>query len=414
MSARRAVAIIVETSGGYGREILGGIARYLRTRGRSWSLFADERELSARAPAWLPRWRGDGIICRPMTPALARQLRRRGIPTVDLGDQHEGLGGPHVWSNMRAIGRRAAEHLLERGFRNFAYCGFRDELWSVQRLEGFRDAVAERGERCAVYASSWRGRGARDWRHEHAALHDWLRSLPRPVAIMACNDLRAQHVLDAARTLGLAVPEELAVIGVDDDYPFCDLCDPPLSSVVPNAQRIGYQAAEILDGLMAGAPASAQEILIEPLGITTRQSTDTLSIDDPGVAAAVRLIRERACEGLRVSDIVKRVALSRSVLEQRFRKYLSRSPQAEIRRVQLAQVKRLLVDTDLPLKSIAAAVGFVHPEYLSVVFKRDTGATPGAYRRASALPGPARSIEPVPYHEAVQPQPEQCSRALRR
>jgi LacI family transcriptional regulator len=183
------------------------------------------------------------------------------------------------------------------------------------------------------------------------------------------------------------VPEQLAVIGVDDDYPFCDLCDPPLSSVVPNAQRIGYQAAETLDGLMAGEPLAAQEILVEPLGITTRQSTDILAIDDPAIAAAVRLVRERACEGLRVSEIAKQVALSRPVLERRFRKYLRCSPQVEIRRVQIARAKRLLVETDLPLKSIASMAGFVHPEYLSVVFKRDTGITPGAYRQGAGLAG---------------------------
>jgi LacI family transcriptional regulator len=395
MPARRVVAIVVETSGSYGREILGGVARYLRTHGRNWSIFVDERELSAEAPAWLSRWRGDGIICRPMTPALAGHFLRRGIPTVDLNDQHEGLELPHIWSNMRSIGRRAAEHLLERGFRNFAFCGFRDELWSEQRRQGFSDAVSQPGLRCESYVSPWRGRRAREWQHEHAALERWLRGLPRPLAVMACNDLRAQHVLDAARSLGLAVPEELAVIGVDDDYPFCDLCDPPLSSVVPNAQRIGYQAAEILEGLMAGEPPVAQEILVEPLGITTRQSTDILAIDDPAIAAAVRLIRERACDGLRVSEIVKRVAISRPVLERRFRKFLSRSPQAEIRRVQIARVKRLLVDTDLPLKSIASMAGFIHPEYLSVVFKRDTGATPGSYRRSAALPGSLRAVAAI-------------------
>jgi LacI family transcriptional regulator len=393
MPARRAVAIIVETSGSYGREILGGVARYLRTHGLSWSIFVDERELSAQAPPWLSRWRGDGIICRPMTRELASVFRRRGTPAIDLSDQHEGLGLPHIWSDMRAIGRRAAEHLLERGFRSFAFCGFRDELWSEQRRQGFTDAIALPGYRCETYVSPWRGRHAREWQHEHAALERWLRGLPRPLAVMACNDLRAHHVLDAARSLGLAVPEELAVIGVDDDYPFCDLCDPPLSSVVPNAQRIGYQAAETLDALMAGEPPVAQEILVEPLGITTRQSTDILAIDDPAIAAAVRLIRERACDGLRVSEIVKRVAVSRPVLERRFRKYLSRSPQAEIRRVQIARVKRLLVDTDLPLKSIASTAGFIHPEYLSVVFKRDTGTTPGAYRRSAALPAPQRALQ---------------------
>lgn len=393
MPARQSVAVIVETSGSYGREILGGIARYLRTHAKNWSMFVDERELSAEAPPWLSRWRGDGIICRPMTPALVELFQRRGIPAIDLNDQHEGLGLPHIWSDMRAIGRRAAEHLLERGFRNFAFCGFRDELWSELRRQGFTEAIAQPRLRCEAYASPWRGRRAREWQQEHAALKRWLRGLPRPLAVMACNDLRAQHVLDAARALGLAVPEELAVIGVDDDYPFCDLCDPPLSSVVPNAQRIGYQAAETLDGLMAGEPSAAQEILVEPLGITTRQSTDILAIDDPAIAAAVRLIRERACDGLRVSELVKRVALSRPVLERRFRKHLSRSPQAEIRRVQITRAKRLLVETDLPLKSIASMAGFVHPEYLSVVFKRDTGITPGAYRLGAATPGSARRGE---------------------
>jgi len=153
MPARRSVAVIVETSGSYGREILGGIARYLRTHARNWSLFVDERELSAEAPAWLSRWRGDGIICRPMTPALAELFGRRGIPAIDLNDQHEGLGLPHIWSDMRAIGRRAAEHLLERGFRNLAFCGFRDELWSELRRQGFTEAVERPGSRCEAYAS---------------------------------------------------------------------------------------------------------------------------------------------------------------------------------------------------------------------------------------------------------------------
>ena len=288
---------------------------------------------------------------------------------------------------MRAIGRLAAEHLLERGFQKFAFCGFRDELWSELRHRGFAEAVAKQGMRCEAYVSPWRGRRARAWQQEHTALERWLRGLPRPLAVMACNDLRAQHVLDVARGLGLAVPEDLAVIGVDDDYPFCDLCDPPLSSVLPNARRIGYRAAEALDGLMAGEPALAQEVLVEPLGITTRQSTDILAIDYPAIAAAVRHIRERACEGLHVSELLKKLPISRPVLERRFRKYLSRSPQAEIRRVQIARAKRLLVETDLPLKNIASMVGFAHAEYLSVVFKRETGITPGTYRRSAALPG---------------------------
>ncbi len=236
-----------------------------------------------------------------------------------------------------------------------------------------------------MYASPWRGLRSRPWNQEHDALERWLKSLRRPLAIMACNDVRAQHVLDAARSLGIAVPEELAVVGVDDDYPLCDLCDPPLSSVVPNAQRIGYEAAHLLDRLMSGERSEPSETLIEPLGVVTRQSTDVLAIDDPGTAAALRHIREHACGGLKMQELLRHVAISRPVLERRFRKFLDRSPQAEIRRVQIARSKQLLAETELPLKAIAGMTGFKHPEYLNVMFKRETGSS----RRVSPERDPA-------------------------
>jgi LacI family transcriptional regulator len=172
----------------------------------------------------------------------------------------------------------------------------------------------------------------------------------------------------------------------------CELCDPPLSSVAPNAERIGYEAAELLDRLMAGGRAPARERLIEPVGVVARQSTDVLSIDDAEVAAAVRFIRERACGGLRVEQVLRHVAVSRSLLERRFRKYLGRSPQGEIRLVRLKRVKQLLADTDLSLVAIAQLAGFVHPEYMSVVFKRLTGQTPRAYRRQATTEG-ARNLK---------------------
>ena len=327
--ARRTVAVIVETSGSYGRAILAGVARFLRTHGLHWSILVDERELGAAAPRWLSRSGADGIICRPMTRPLAEKLLAKDLPAVDLNDQFEGLGLPHIWSDMRAIGRRAAEHLLERGFRRLAYCGFRDETWSELRRAGFEEALSRRGLGCDVYVSPWRGLRARPWSQEHEALARWLRGLPRPLAVMACNDVRAQHVIDAARSVGLSMPEELAVVGVDDDYPLCDLCDPPLSSVVPNAPRIGYEAASLLERLMSGERPQPVELLVEPLGVVTRQSTDILAVDDPLTAAALRHIRERACDGLKVPQLLRHVAISRPVLERRFRKYLDRSPQAE-------------------------------------------------------------------------------------
>src|SRR6185437_15012889 len=190
-----------------------------------------------------------------------------------------------------------------------------------------------------------------------------------------------QHVLDACQRVNLSVPEEVAVIGADNDMLLCELCDPPLSSVVPNPERIGYEAAALLDRLMRGEKPPSMHLWIEPLGVTTRQSTDVLAIDDPHIAVAVRYIRENACAGATVPDLLQQVPLSRTLLERQFRKYLGRSPQAEIRAVQLKRVKQLLAETDLSLERIAELAGYEHPEYMSVVFKRETGQTPGHYRR---------------------------------
>jgi LacI family transcriptional regulator len=380
LTNRPRVAVIVETSVVYGRRIHLGIARYVRSH-RSWSMFLEQRELGASPPTWLKRHRWDGIISRPTDRRLAAMFRAMRVPVVDLNDLHDALGLPRIHSDNAAIGRFAAQHLLERGFRHFAFCGFTGERWSTGRREGCVEALRAAGCACAVHESYWRGPQAQAWDREQDRIARWVARLPRPLGIVACNDLRGHHVLDACGRAGLAVPEEVAVIGVDDDELLCEMCDPPLSTVVPGAERIGYEAAELLDRLMAGDECAAMERLIEPLGVVTRQSTDVLAIPDADVASAVRFIRERACEGARVSDVLRHVPLSRSLLERRFRRYLGRSPQAEIRLVQVKRVKQLLAETDLPLRTIAELSGFDHVEYLSVVFKRLTGLSPGRYRQ---------------------------------
>jgi LacI family transcriptional regulator len=386
MARRPHVALIVETSIVYGRQILRGITRYLRAH-QPWSVFLEQRELFASPPKWLKDWRGDGIICRPTNHLIAERLGKARVPVVDLGDVREGVGLPRIASDDGAIGRLAADHLLERGFRQFAFCGFTSQRWSEDRREGFTAAVKAAGFACAVYESSWGGPRAHPWEQEQEAIGRWLRAVPRPVGVMACNDMRGQHVLDACQRIQQSVPEEVAVIGVDDDALLCELCDPPLSSVVPNPERIGYEAAALLDRLMAGGKPPPHNCLIEPLGVTTRHSTDVLAIDDAHVAAAVRFIREQACQGATVRDVLAHVPLSRTILERRFRQHLGRSPQAEINAVQLKRVKQLLAETDLTLERIAELAGYRHPEYMSVVFKRATGQTPGRYRRSTKTAG---------------------------
>lgn len=375
------VALIIETSSVYGRDLLSGIVRYMRIH-EQWSVFLEQRDLWKQPPAWLNDWHGDGIISRATTPKLLEAIQNTGVPLVEVTDRHGEVDLPQVRSDDDAIGRMGAEHLLERGFQRFGFCGFRGEAWSQRREAAFADSVREHsGACCASFNSAWQGRAARSWEAEQQAVQSWLKELTPPFAVMACNDVRGQHVLDACSTLQLAVPEEVAVVGVDNDELLCSVCSPPLSSVIPNAQAVGYHAAEILDCLMQGRTHSHAPRRIEPLGVATRQSTDVVAIEDRKTAAALHFIREHANRGISVDEVVRQTELSRSTLERQMRKYLGRTPQEEIRHVQIKKACELLVGTDLPAERIAGLCGFEHPEYLHVVFKRIMGSTPGEYRR---------------------------------
>jgi LacI family transcriptional regulator len=221
-----------------------------------------------------------------MNPSLARVMAKRRIPLIDLNDWYRGLGFPQIVSDMEAIGALGAEHLIERGFRNLAFCGFSGELWCNERQAGFARVAREHGGNlCGTYATPWADLRAHPWQVERDWIARWLRTLPRPLGVMACNDVRGQHVLDACAQIKASVPDEIAVVGVDNSEPFCELCSPPLSSVVPNAERIGYEAAALLDGWLRGEKVEPITRKILPLNVVARQSTDTLAIEDLPIAA---------------------------------------------------------------------------------------------------------------------------------
>jgi LacI family transcriptional regulator len=371
------VALDVETSLTYGRQILDGVSRYMRGN-RPWSVYVEQHDLGSDLNGLLKRWTGDGIITRQITTETAKVLRRRKIAAVDTGDINPHHGILRIGSADLTIGRMAADHLLERGFSRFGCCGFTAELWSQKRRDGFVAAVQSDGHQCSVFELP--RTSLKTWKQDQARLLEWIESLEKPVGIFATNDLRGQHVLDACARLDCAVPEQVAVIGVDNDELLCSLCSPPLSSVIPNPERIGFEAAAWLDRMLRGEQPSVREIEIPPKGIAVRQSSDVFAVSDPVIVSALRFIRERACEGASVQELLDHLCVSRSWLEKKFRKLLGRSPQAEIRNVQIKRCKELLQTTDLPLEKIAGLAGFVHPEYMSVVFKREVGVTPGQFR----------------------------------
>jgi LacI family transcriptional regulator len=378
MPKRLRVALLIESSNAYARGLLEGIAAYVRQH-QSWSIYLPEQRRGDAPPPSLARWHGDGIIARIETAAVAEAVRRLRVPAIDVSAAREIPAIPWVETDDDVIARLAVEHFRERGFRHLAYCGDPRFNWSKWRCECFRRLADEAGATCQVYGA---GRPLPvSWQAEHARLVRWVLKLPRPVGILACYDIKGQQLLDACREAGAAVPEEVAVLGVDNDPVLCELCDPPLSSVIPDARRTGYVAAELLDRWMAGERVPAEAHPIAPLGVHTRQSTDVLAIDDKAIAATVRLIRQHACEGIAVADLLREVPLSRRVLERRFTRCVGRTPHAEIVRVKLNRVKQLLVETDLSVEAIARLAGFEHPEYLSVTFKREVGLRPQAFRK---------------------------------
>jgi LacI family transcriptional regulator len=375
-SRRRQVALLIETSNAYARGLLQGVVHYIREH-QPWSFHLMAQGRGDDPPEWLKRWSGHGIIARIETPRIARAVVQAGVPAVDVSAARLVPALPWVETDDEQIARLAAEHLLERGFKHFAFCGDTRFNWSVWREKHFCARIETAGLKTACYQPA---AATADVAAQAADLRRWLRELPKPVGIMACYDIRGQQVLAACRSEGLAVPGEVAVVGVDNDELLCDLASPPLSSVVPNAHRTGYEAAALLDRMMAGKRVPPTARLIPPLGVAARQSTDVLAVDDRDVARAVQFIREHACDGINVADVLRAVPLSRRVLEQRFQRMLGRTPREEILHVRLARVKQLLGETDLPLYLIAERTGFDHVEYLSVVFKRETRLTPSEFR----------------------------------
>ena len=377
------VGLLIETQVGPGRDILRGVARYVR-EGGPWALHLEARNQMFQEgwePAWLNNWEGHGIIARFETSTIVNAVRRAGVPAVDVLGDAKDRHFPLVHVDDHAIARTAALHLLDRGFTQFGFVARANEPWSDKRLAGFSRAVGERGFTCSVLQAGDLDELPEEWDSFIGQTAAWIAAQPKPLGLMLCSDRIGPLVTQACRQAGVAVPEEVAMIGVDNDEPLCAICDPPLTSVDPNHEEVGYQAAALLDKMMAGEPWPTVPTLVAPRTVVVRQSSDISAIDDPIVSFALSMIREHACSGLQVRDVAEHAPVSRSVLQRRFRAVLGRSVHDEIVRMQLRKAQELLSETDLPLRTVAEKAGFNHQEYMGAVFKTRLGMTPGQYRR---------------------------------
>lgn len=396
------VFLLIETSREYGRGLLRGIYRYHAAHGHwhveqqtPFYLEARERSRESGGPlgplAALLRGpaarRGgpsevqevNGIIMRDYKGSL--RLLDRGIPIVFASDLYPKIPDGHrIVSEDRAVGRMAAAHLLERGFRRFAFVGYDNMYWSQGRREGFAATVEKAGGSCAVFAQA-RDKKLRRWREEQKQLAEWLRGLAKPVGLLACSDDRARQVLDACALAGVGVPEEVAILGVDNDEFVCHLSNPALSSVALQVEEAGYQAAALLDRLMAGHKIKPRSIPVPPRNVVARRSSDVTAVEDPLVAAAVRFIRANCRRPLQVDDVLKELAVARRGLYDRFLHALGCGIHAYIKKVRVAEIETMLLETSHSIGQIAALFGFPSSEHIALYFRSVKGINPEAFRR---------------------------------
>lgn len=388
----RTIALIIDTVGSYGRGLLSGVARFVQTH-IGWQVIYEERKGIDNLPKWLVRGSCQGILARVRDQKQLISLRRLGVPLVSLGEvSQQAHDVTELFSDHRMIGRLAAEHLIDRQLRHFGFYGSGGAFFSELRLDGFRSYLTGQMHEAHIFleekwepgVSRYKRRGDPFW--EDAQLNQWLTQLPKPIGIMACNDYFGRLLLSACQRNGVHVPNEVAVIGVDNDEIICDLAVPPLTSVDPAAEAIGFRAAELLEEMLQGHSIPPGTIYFPPKGIVARASTNTIAVADTVIVKALQFIRDQGGIGITTEDILDHLSkssllVSRSTLERKFQSQLGFAPHAEIARDRLERIERLLTSTNYSLARIADIVGMTAEQQLTAFFRRYRGMTPGTFRR---------------------------------
>ena len=371
-------------------DIFGGILQYVRLHG-PWRLYRMEGRPGEQKLLDLKQWGCTGIITGPCAPAEAKLLSRTRVPVVVFEPSPEMRVAPHPLANRSFLafdsygaGQQAARFFLDRHYTRFAFVGETHGLyWSQERGKGFGDAVEASGATCAVYPDLT-AKERLDWTVEQPRMQAWLRALPKPVALFAAMDGRARQVLDACMAERISVPDEVAVLGVDDDPLICEATFPTLSSLQSNGQQGGYLLAEHLDGLMRGKRLPKRVFSVTPTRVVSRRSTDATAIPDRQIARALEFIwREAGHQPVRVPDVVRLIGSSRRFAEIHFKAVVGRTIMEEIRRIKLERVCALLSETNLTIGDIARQCGFVRESHLAFLFRKRFGQSMSRYRAAT-------------------------------
>lgn len=376
------------------QELLQGVLRYAQEHG-PWRIYQQENRPWTYRLQDLKQWGCTGIVAADHhSPEEARLIAEVGVPVVVLLQPHPMRQPSYplhrfscvVWDSA-AIGRMAADYFLERRHTRFAFVGDTraETYWSLERERSFVGALRRAGRtECPCYGPCTEAE-RRDWAVERPRMAAWLRALPKPVALFAPNDRRGKQVLDACVDAGVSVPDEVAVLGVDNDEWICEATAPTLSSVQCDPTPAGYRIAQHLDRLMRGAAPKKQEFLVEPIRVVTRQSTEWFAVADSGVARALAFIREASsAASLRVDDVARVCGLSRRATEIRFRKATGRTIREEVEHVRLERLRALLTESGGRIGELARQCGFDCPTHAGRIFRARFGVTMGEFRARAA------------------------------
>jgi len=388
------VILLVDTSRISGRKLIRGIAMYARLHGPwlfnrqpMFNQYQENAKISQSETKLLSRlkkWGADGIIANNINhKEQFDKLSDMGLPMAIVGSylpQKSNSRHLRIRSDSDAIGKLAAEHLLDRGYKNYAFCGYDFLNWSTARGESFAKRLAQNSIETYFYTQP-KPLNKRRWVNEQFNMAEWLKSLPMPVGLMACNDDRAQQVIEACKIANLHVPEQVAIIGVDDDEFVCDLAEPPLSSIPLDNKKTGFETAMLLHKMMTRKEVSNKEIIVQPTHVVARQSTDILAIEDYDVAMALRYIRQNSKQIIQVEDVLKIVPIGRRTLEEKLKKVIGRSIYSEISRCRVNHICQVIIETNQPISQIAYDFGYTSAAHIARYFQRVKGMTPLEYRK---------------------------------
>ncbi|HEV2436958.1 MAG TPA: DNA-binding transcriptional regulator [Verrucomicrobiae bacterium] len=371
------IALLVESSRASGRALLCGIAKCAHHYG-PWSFYWEPVGLEKAWPK-LKVLDLDGIILRDVDKL--DEVLALGIPAVVIGHSKTEVPNlANVVTDSSAIGQIGAEHLLQCGFKHFAYCGYEMAPFSDLREASFQRRIRSAGFEVRTYTTL--PLASNTWREERRQMAAWLRSLPKPVGVMACNDDCGRQVIEACKLARLAVPDHVGILGADNDEVVCGLSDPPLSSVAINFEQAGYEAALVLFRLLRRRRRLPSNIIVRATHVVARHSTDITAAADPQVTRALQFIRDHARENVTIADVFQAAGLSRRALEMKFRRELGCSIRQHICRVRTDQIVRLLVETDLPVGQIAESLGFSDVQHFARYFRAGKHISPLAFRRS--------------------------------